>query len=122
MSRTNSVILPLKGLTLALVIIAAEGHSAAQAPSVSYTTYSGPAGPRSINWVTAGPDGALWFTGSGPSKRRLGGSRPLLLSGRRTAAKSDFSRTASSRKSNWRAGRPRCWPMEGTEAPGAKME
>lgn len=56
--------------SVALVILFTIGL-AAQAQSVSYTTYSGPA-LVSINWVTAGPDGALWFTGSSPSKAEIG--------------------------------------------------
>jgi virginiamycin B lyase len=55
----------------ALFILLAAGHLAAQAPSVSYTTYSGPS-LISIDWVTTGPDGALWFTGSAPTKTEIG--------------------------------------------------
>jgi virginiamycin B lyase len=57
--------------SVALFFLLAAGHLAAQAPSVSYTTYSGPS-LISINWVTTGPDGALWFTGSGPAKTEIG--------------------------------------------------
>src|SRR5215471_8310479 len=55
----------------ALFVLLAAGHLAAQAPSVSYTTYSGP-NLSSINWVTTGPDGALWFTGSGQTIKEIG--------------------------------------------------
>ncbi len=54
-----------------LFILLVAGQLFAQAPTVSYTTYSGPA-LTSINWVTAGPDGALWFTGSSPTKMEVG--------------------------------------------------
>src|SRR5690349_1832788 len=56
----------------ALLILLIADNSAAQAPSLSFTTFPGVSGLSAINGLAAGSDGALWFTGSGPAKNEVG--------------------------------------------------
>ena len=52
--------LPTRGLYLALLTIVAAATSAAQAPSVAFTTYDPGFG---FSGIAPGPDGAVWFSG-----------------------------------------------------------